>query len=134
MSTSAACCPEVVARAFVDAFNRRDADALIAVSDPDIEWQPSVLVGSRRTYRGHEGLRRWVEDLRGAVIQHRSEVRSVTVLDEHRFAVVCDVFIDGEFATAGAMVARFGGTGTIVEGRGYLTDAAMLRQLGIFGD
>jgi hypothetical protein len=118
-------------RDWVDAFNRRDAEALVALSDPDVDWHPTVLVGSRRTYRGHDGIRRWVEDLLAAAVQHRLVVRSVHSIDERRFAVVVDVYIDDKLATPGALVIRLGEHSTIVEGHNYLADAEMPRQLGI---
>jgi len=46
-----------IGREFVDAFNRRDADGLVALSHPDIEFRPTMLAGSKRVYKGHEGLR-----------------------------------------------------------------------------
>lgn len=52
-----------IGRDFTDAFNRRDADGLVALADPAIEFCPTELVGSRRAYHGHEGLRQWVADL-----------------------------------------------------------------------
>lgn len=130
MSTSASRDVETIGRAWVDAFNRRDADGLIALSSSDIEWHPTLLVGSRRVYRGHDGLRRWIADLQDAVIQHSLALRSVHRLDG-RFALVADIYIEGDLQGNGALVGRLGADGTIVEGRAYLTDAALLRQLGV---
>jgi ketosteroid isomerase-like protein len=50
-------------RAGVDALNRRDVDAMLATLDPDVELEPlrAVLEGS--VYRGHEGLREWLDDM-----------------------------------------------------------------------
>jgi phage terminase large subunit-like protein len=85
-----------IARQFVDAFNRRDADGLVALVDPALEWHPSVLVGGRRTYRGHAGLRQWVSDLARAPVHHQARVRDVEVLEENRFLVLSEVLVDGE--------------------------------------
>ena len=44
----------------VEAYNRRDADALIEQLDPTIEWHPAIMVGlggDTSVYRGHEGVR-----------------------------------------------------------------------------
>jgi hypothetical protein len=131
MSTGADSPSLTFGRAWVDAFNSRDADALVALSDPEIDWHPTVLIGSRRTYQGHDGIRRWVEDLLAAAVQHRLVVRSVHSIDERRFAVVVDVYIDEKLATAGALVIRLGEHSTIVEGHNYLADSKMPRQLGI---
>jgi ketosteroid isomerase-like protein len=47
----------------VDAVNRADVEAFVACFHPDVEW---VVSGERfpgfgGTYRGHEGVRRWLE-------------------------------------------------------------------------
>lgn len=52
---------ELVYRAF-DAFNRRDLDANLALMDDDVESLPRA-VAMEGSYHGHEGTRRWWEDL-----------------------------------------------------------------------
>jgi ketosteroid isomerase-like protein len=50
----------------VDAYNRRDAAALLAELDPDIEWHPALLVGlggETTVYRGHRGVRDLLRDI-----------------------------------------------------------------------
>ena len=45
-----------------DAFNRRDVDALLALTDEDFEGG-SRLVPLEGRYRGHEGVLRWQQSL-----------------------------------------------------------------------
>jgi ketosteroid isomerase-like protein len=47
----------------VEAFNSGDIDGMLAPIHPDVEFQPlrAVLEGS--VYHGHEGFRRWLEDM-----------------------------------------------------------------------
>ena len=45
-----------------DAFNRRDMDALLAFMDTDVEFV-SRLVPMEGHYHGHDGIRRWWDDL-----------------------------------------------------------------------
>ena len=54
---------EVISAA-VDALNRIDADAFVAVLHPDVEWEASDerSVGFRQTYRGRTEVRRWFRD------------------------------------------------------------------------
>ena len=50
----------------VEAYNRRDLDALVAECDPDIEWHPALLVklgGMDTVYRGHDGMRELFRDI-----------------------------------------------------------------------
>jgi ketosteroid isomerase-like protein len=44
----------------LEAYNRRDVEAMVAVSHPDIEWYPlSAQVEGDESFRGHGGLRKW---------------------------------------------------------------------------
>jgi ketosteroid isomerase-like protein len=55
----------VVRRAY-EAFTSRDVDAMAAIADPDIEFLPPHTAGQAREgqpYRGHEGLRLYLEDV-----------------------------------------------------------------------
>lgn len=121
---------ETIARSFVDAFNRRDADGLVALSHPDIVWRPTMLVGSRRVYHGHDGLRRWVSDLRGSPLDHTANVHEVRVLDRDRFLVISEVLSGQEAVAPSAMLARLTDANQIIEAQGYLTDEDMLEHLG----
>jgi ketosteroid isomerase-like protein len=50
-------------RRLFDAFNRRDIAAFLGALDPGVEWIPIMAALEGRVYRGHEGARRWIEDL-----------------------------------------------------------------------
>ena len=49
-------------REIIDALNRGDVDAMLARMDPDFEWRPLEDSPVSRLYRGHEHVRRYVED------------------------------------------------------------------------
>jgi ketosteroid isomerase-like protein len=51
-----------LAHRMVDAFNRRDLDALLALMDDDVEGAPP-LASMEGNYHGHAGIRRWWESL-----------------------------------------------------------------------
>jgi ketosteroid isomerase-like protein len=51
-----------LARRTIDAFNRRDLDALLALVDEDVEGVPTVA-SIEGHYHGHAGIRRWWESL-----------------------------------------------------------------------
>ena len=53
---------EVVGRA-VEAFRHRDPSALAELCDPDIEFRSAFAAAGGRTYRGHEDLRRYMQDI-----------------------------------------------------------------------
>ncbi len=46
-----------------DAFNRRDLDAMLALTDPAVTFTPyEVSVQGGDPYRGHDGVRSWWEE------------------------------------------------------------------------
>lgn len=120
---------DALGRAFIDAFNRRDADALVRLCDPQIDFHPSSLVGARHVYRGHDGIRRWVAELERATVQHEVRVREVRELGGSRFLVVSEVYVDGELLSPSAMLACLGADGRITEAHSYLSDADLIGQL-----
>ena len=52
-----------IARSVHDAFNRRDILALLGLLDPEVEWIPMLAALEGSVYRGHAGVRRWIQDL-----------------------------------------------------------------------
>ena len=49
----------------IEAFNRRDLDAFLALADSDVVGISRVLAIERSIYRGHDGTREWWSDLLG---------------------------------------------------------------------
>lgn len=121
---------EELAHRFIDAFNRRDSDALVALCHPQLEFLPTILVGQRAVYHGHDGLRRWVEDLRASRAAHEVRVRKVRTLAPDRFAVLTEVLIDGELLSPSAMIAKLE-DGLIVNAKAYLSDESTLIRVGV---
>jgi ketosteroid isomerase-like protein len=68
---------EVVKR-FVDAYNRRDVEAMLEDLGPGIEWHSVILTGlegETAVYRGHEGFREGLRDLYEALGETTSSTR-----------------------------------------------------------
>ena len=53
-------------RAAYDGFGRGDIDAVLAVMDPEIEWDASDALAHTGHYHGHAGVREYIESLSGA--------------------------------------------------------------------
>ena len=49
----------------IDAFNRRDLDAFLALADPGVVGVSRVLAIQSGTWEGHDGTREWWNDLLG---------------------------------------------------------------------
>ena len=91
MSTSI----EIVDRAY-QAFKDLDAEALVAVSDPEIEFGTSAAAPGG-TYRGHTGIRRYVKEIEGA-FGHRwdAEIDRIADAGDDRVILIARVFGQGK--------------------------------------
>ena len=58
----------------IDAFNRRDLDAFLALAHPDVVGISRVLAIEGQSYRGHDGTREWWKDLLGVFPDFMIEV------------------------------------------------------------
>ena len=74
-------------RRLYEAFNARDADSLVALCDPGVTVQSAFAAVSGTVYHGHDGVRRWQEDLAEAWGDDiRVEVEAYFDLGEHTLA------------------------------------------------
>jgi SnoaL-like domain len=119
-----------LAHGFVEAFNDRDADALVALAHPRIVFRPTTLVGRRRTYNGHAGLRRWVTEIAATGVDFQVHIREIRPLAPSGFLVLSKLRVGDELITDSAMIAAVH-QDKIVEAHGYLSDEAMLAHLGL---
>lgn len=65
---------------WVEAFNARDLDRMLACLSVGVEFHPLRLGGLRECYHGHSGVREWFKQLRDLRHPHRivlSDVRDV---------------------------------------------------------
>ena len=53
-------------RRWIEAFNSRDIEAVIALCDPSVEFHSGFDAVGGGVYYGHDGMRRWHRDLQGA--------------------------------------------------------------------
>jgi ketosteroid isomerase-like protein len=119
---------EEILRGYQAAFNRRDAEAMIALADPAIISYPAPVSRARRKYVGHEGQRDWIRDVLAADHGHTVAAREVRRLEGERWAVLGQVMIDQAPASPFAAFARFE-RGLVTEVREFLSDEAILRHL-----
>jgi ketosteroid isomerase-like protein len=70
-----------LAHRIVDAFNRRDLDALLAVMDDDVVSVPP-LASMEGDYHGHAGIRRWWKNLLDVLPDFSIEVVDVRDLGD----------------------------------------------------
>jgi ketosteroid isomerase-like protein len=73
-------------REVMDAFNRRDLDGYLALTDPKVEFTPyEVAVQGGSPYRGHDGVRMWWEETFSVLPDVRPEVYEVRERGEMTF-------------------------------------------------
>jgi hypothetical protein len=69
--------PPATVAGWIEAFNRRDLDAMLVRMSPWIDFHPLRLAGIEREYRGHDGVRRWFHQLRELGYEHRIRLDEV---------------------------------------------------------
>ena len=72
----------------IDALNRGDVDAVLAGMDPDFEWRPLEDSPVARIYRGHEQVRRYVDDWLGMFDILRLDPEGPSEVGDHVVVVV----------------------------------------------
>jgi ketosteroid isomerase-like protein len=84
----------------MDAFNSGDDEGYVSLAHPDVEWDAGLLGTS--TYRGQEGVRKHLRDVRAAWADLQAEVVGTpTDMDEW---VVWEIRLRGHGRTTGAPV------------------------------
>lgn len=120
----------VLARGFVQAFNDRDAERLVALAHSRIVFRPTSLIGHRRTYNGHAGLRRWVAEIEATGVDFQVHVREIRPLAPSGFVVLSKLRVGDELITDSAMIASVH-QDKIIEAHSYLSDEGTLAHLGL---
>jgi ketosteroid isomerase-like protein len=52
-----------IPRRAIEAYGRGDIPGFLELLDEDVEWIPIMATLEGRVYRGHEGVRQWLDDL-----------------------------------------------------------------------
>ena len=77
-------------RRWIDAYNRRDVEAMIEGLDPEVEYHPALpmlLGGEATVYRGHEGVRRLFGEIYDAIDEIHAEYSEVRDLGDRVVAI-----------------------------------------------
>jgi uncharacterized protein len=81
----------------LEAYNRRDVEALLEDLDPEVEWHPALpklLGGEATVYRGHEGVREFFRDTDDVLDEIDVEYSEIRDLGDR-------VFVIGRFRARG---------------------------------
>jgi ketosteroid isomerase-like protein len=80
---------------FAEAVTTGDAEAAVAVSDPQIEFL-SVLAVSGRAYHGHDGVRQYFADVAAAWSEWRVEVHRIVSAPDGRVVISMTMHFRGK--------------------------------------
>ena len=83
----------------IDAFNRRDLDAFLALVDPHAEFTPRLGQVEGRSYRGLDGAREWWRDTFAIFPDFRIEILDVR---DHGAFIIGLVHVRGHGLDSGA--------------------------------
>ena len=92
---------ELLRRA-VEAYNRRDIEALVAELDPEVEWHPALpglLVGAAAIYRGHDGIAEMFRDFYEVLDEIQFEYSEIQDLGD-RVVAIGEVRVRGKASGA----------------------------------
>jgi ketosteroid isomerase-like protein len=121
---------EELVRRWFDALNARDLDTLLELAHPDIDIYPMQFAVSGN-YSGHDGLRRWREELGAWDPGHHVRGGAVRDLGDGRYVMFGTVVIDGEPLSPYALLIRIS-DGRVAMMRSYLNDEETLERMGVF--
>ncbi len=119
-----------IAQAFVGAANARDPEALCEIFEPDGELRPSVLVGSRSTYTGHDGLRQYFRSLRDTDAGQMVQIAEVRRIREDQFVALVRVTLGAEVLSPAALIITVR-NGRIARAEAHLSDEPTLIAVGL---
>ena len=90
-----------IVKEVIDAFNRRDVDAIFACVNPDVEWFPAMTLGGA-PLRGREGIESYVREVSDTWEEYRVVVQDFRELADERVLALSR--IEGRGAGSGGLV------------------------------
>jgi uncharacterized protein len=124
-----------IAKRVIDAFNRRDVDAIFECVNPDVEWFPAMSVTFGGGLRGREGIESYVREVSDTWEEYRVVGQDFRDLGEDRVLVLSRVEARG--AGSGGLVDTEMGQvfdfrdGRIAQVRTYRDHGEALRAAGL---
>jgi ketosteroid isomerase-like protein len=84
----------------IAALNRGDVEGLAATLDPDVELIPLKAVLDGTVYRGHEGMRRWLQDMDEDWTRFEIQLQETRELGADRVLVEATMRLRGQSGVA----------------------------------
>jgi ketosteroid isomerase-like protein len=116
---------------WVEAFNARDLDGMLACLAEHVEFRPLRLSGLRACYRGHDGVREWLTRLRRSRQDHPIVIYETLDVGEGRVLATGCIRPDGDADIGSFCAVNRIDDGLIIAAHHYLRDADMIERLGL---
>lgn len=122
---------EATVRRWFEAFNSRDLEAMLACTDPEVDFHPLRLHGLGGGYRGHEGMRQWFEEIQRFEHHHRIELAELRAAGTGQLVALGTLSpADPTGLSSFWALERLTGN-RIVTAYHFLTDPEVLRESGL---
>jgi hypothetical protein len=115
-------------RQWARAVNERDRDTLVARSHPQVDCYPLQIATVSGHYQGHDGLRRWIDDMVASDIGHHVEFVGIRTLPDGRVALFGTVLVEGKEISPYSLIATVR-DGKVAAMRSYLSDEETMEHL-----
>jgi hypothetical protein len=115
-------------RQWARAVNERDWESLASHSGADIDCYPLQIATVSGHYSGHDGLRRWLDDMVASDIGHVVEFKGIRTLPDGRVALFGALFVEGKEISPYSLIATLR-DGKVVAMRSYLSDEPTMEHL-----
>lgn len=122
---------EAIVSRWVDAFNARDLDGILAGLADDVDFHPLRLSGIAASYRGHDGVQEWFTRLRHLRHEYRIVLHEARELGEDRVFASGSLSLAGESDIGPFCALHWLDGALIVAAYQYLTDPDMIESLGL---
>ena len=129
--SGAAAAPDALVSGWVDAFNAKDLDGMLARLASDVRFHPLRLSGLDGSYRGHGGVQRWFAQLTRLRYEHVIVMSNVHSSGDDKVLAVGALRLVGNMEIAPFCALHRIVDGVIVAAHHYLSDRAMLEQVGL---
>ncbi|HEX6689333.1 MAG TPA: nuclear transport factor 2 family protein [Solirubrobacterales bacterium] len=114
--------PEAPVSKWIDAFNVRDLDGMLACMSDDVRFYPLRLDGLERYYRGHDGVREWFAQLDKLGHRYRIDLRNIRGERDGEVVAIGELLREGDAAPTRFWARDQVEDGLIVVAHHYLTD------------
>jgi hypothetical protein len=115
-------------RRWATAVNERDAEKLIDLSDPGIDVYPLQVAKVSGHYSGHEGMRRWLDDMEASDTGHNVRATGIRTLPDGRVALFGVLLVEGKEISPYSLIATLRGD-KVLGMRSYLSDEETMEHL-----